>query len=87
MQGALRRAAASRRTAVVMVARRFYQHVPEGCVWSFGLLWGHAVSKDCVTWEHLPPAVVPTPGSVDADGAFSGCATLDEDGVPVILYT
>lgn len=49
--------------------------------------WGHAVSRDLVTWEHLPPAIVPTPGGLDADGCFSGCATLDEHGVPTILYT
>ncbi|PNW74664.1 hypothetical protein CHLRE_12g488000v5 [Chlamydomonas reinhardtii] len=65
----------------------FYQHIPESCIWSFGLVWGHAVSRDLVTWEHLPPAIVPTPGGLDADGCFSGCATLDEHGVPTILYT
>ncbi|KXZ49898.1 hypothetical protein GPECTOR_19g349 [Gonium pectorale] len=52
-----------------------------------GWVNGHAVSRDLVTWEHLPHAVVPTPGALDSDGAFSGCATLDEDGIPVILYT
>jgi beta-fructofuranosidase len=51
------------------------------------LKWGHAVSKDLVTWRHLPPALSPTPGSLDQDGCFSGCATIDEDGVPAILYT
>lgn len=50
--------------------RSFYQHLPEGCSWAFGLVWGHAVSTDLVRWEHLPPALVPTPHSVDADGCF-----------------
>ncbi|GFR46491.1 hypothetical protein Agub_g8069, partial [Astrephomene gubernaculifera] len=65
----------------------FYQHVPEGCTWSFGLVWAHAVSPDLVHWEHLPHAVVPTPGGLDSDGCFSGCATIDENGVPTIMYT
>jgi len=65
----------------------FYQYLPEGCEWAFGLAWGHAVSADLITWRHLPPALLPTPGFLDADGCFSGCATLDEEGVPVILYT
>ncbi|GLC44182.1 Putative beta-Fructufuranosidase [Pleodorina starrii] len=66
----------------------FYQHVPgDGCTWQFGLVWAHAVSTDLVHWEHLPHAIVPTPGGLDADGCFSGCATLDDHGVPTILYT
>ncbi|KAG2446052.1 hypothetical protein HXX76_000654 [Chlamydomonas incerta] len=58
-----------------------------GCQWSWGLMWGHAVSRDLVTWEHLPPALAPSFGGFDGDGCFSGCATLDENGVPTILYT
>eukprot|EP00198_Chlamydomonas_reinhardtii_P001575 XP_001690911.1 glycoside-hydrolase-like protein [Chlamydomonas reinhardtii] len=65
----------------------FYQYVETGCQWSWGLMWGHAVSRDLVTWEHLPPAIVPSFGGFDGDGCFSGCATLDENGVPTILYT
>jgi sucrose-6-phosphate hydrolase SacC (GH32 family) len=66
---------------------RFYQHLPTGCEWDWGLVWGHAVSPDLVHWEHLPPALVPTPGKLDADGCFSGCCAIDTDGVPTILYT
>ena len=40
-----------------------------------------------VTWHHLPPALVPSPGGPDADGCFSGCAALGADGLPVLLYT
>lgn len=47
----------------------FYQHLPEGCEWAFGLVWGHAVSADLVQWHHLPHALEPTPGALDADGA------------------
>ncbi len=45
------------------------------------------MSRDLITWEHLPPALAPTFGGFDGDGCFSGCATLDENGVPTILYT
>ncbi|WIA41557.1 hypothetical protein OEZ86_008923 [Tetradesmus obliquus] len=65
----------------------FYQHLPEGCEWAFGLVWGHAVSRDLIHWEHLPHAMVPTAKSLDADGCFSGCATIDTDGTPILLYT
>lgn len=65
----------------------FYQHVVNSCEWSFGLVWGHAVSTDLVHWEHLPPALMPTEGSGDADGCFSGCTVIDANGRPTILYT
>lgn len=66
---------------------RFYQHLPEACEWDFGIVWGHAVSSDLVRWEHLPPALEPTPGWVDADGCFSGCCIIGPSGRPMILYT
>jgi beta-fructofuranosidase len=68
-------------------ACRFYQHLPTGCEWDWGLVWGHAVSHDLVHWRHLPPALCPSPGKLDADGCFSGCCTVDVDGVPTIMYT
>jgi hypothetical protein len=52
-----------------------------------GLSWGHATSTDLLHWKQLPPALTPDPGWFDADGCFSGCATVDADGVPAILYT
>ena len=66
---------------------RFYQHIINGCEWDFGIVWGHATSSDLVHWEHLPHALLPSPGGTDADGCFSGCCVIDTDGTPTILYT
>lgn len=66
---------------------RFYQHLPNGCEWAFNLVWGHSVSSDLIHWEHLPHAIVPDGNGLDADGCFSGCAAIDTDGTPLILYT
>ncbi|KFM23987.1 Beta-fructofuranosidase, insoluble isoenzyme CWINV6 [Auxenochlorella protothecoides] len=70
----------------------FYQHLPEACEWDFGIVsfrvWGHSVSEDLIHWRQLPPALVPTPGGLDADGCFSGCCVLDPaSGLPALLYT
>eukprot|EP00878_Enallax_costatus_P040460 GHUV01046716.1.p1 GENE.GHUV01046716.1~~GHUV01046716.1.p1 ORF type:complete len:129 (+),score=16.11 GHUV01046716.1:468-854(+) len=65
----------------------FYQHVPDSPEWQWGLVWGHATSKDLVHWKHLPHALVPQANTPDRDGCFSGCATTDVDGTPTILYT
>eukprot|EP00803_Ostreobium_quekettii_P007372 evm.model.scf_89.9 EVM.evm.TU.scf_89.9 scf_89:38243-42484(-) len=67
----------------------FYQHVTNGCEWNWGIVWGHAASKDLVHWEHLEAAIEPTPGGFDADGCFSGCCIADTEngGLPTILFT
>ena len=49
--------------------------------------WAHMVSKDLVYWEHKPTALVPTPGSYDRYGVWSGCCVIDDEGIPTIFYS
>ncbi len=64
----------------------FYQHNPIGPYWH-QIHWGHWVSEDMVHWENVRPALAPEAGTLDPDGAWSGSATIDENGAPVIFYT
>lgn len=67
----------------------YYQYNPYGSKWQ-NMTWGHSVTSDLVSWEHLPPAIKPNGlGSV-----FSGSCAIDHEGsagfgrgAVVALYT
>lgn len=63
----------------------FYQYNPNGDVWG-DIAWGHAVSMDLIHWLHLPLVMVPDQW-YDANGVWTGSATLLDDGSIVMLYT
>ena len=44
------------------------------------------ISSDMVHWMRLPPALVPDQ-RYDYDGVFSGSASFQADGTPILLYT
>lgn len=63
----------------------FYQHNPYNDGWGH-IHWGHARSRDLVHWEHLPIALWPSLELNEAH-CFSGCAALDGQGRPLLIYT
>ena len=70
----------------------FYQNNPFGSAWG-NLSWGHAVSDDLVTWEHLPVALPCSEGemifsgSVVHDAENSSGLGRDGDGPLIAIYT
>ncbi|KAM3322030.1 acid beta-fructofuranosidase 2, vacuolar [Capsicum chacoense] len=63
----------------------FYQYNPEAAVWG-NIVWGHAVSRDLIHWQHLPVAMVGDQW-YDINGVWTGSATFLPDGSLIMLYT
>ena len=63
----------------------FYQYYPYDTVWG-PMHWGHAKSRDLITWEYLPAAMAPDQ-EYDCDGCFSGSAVEMPDGRHLLVYT
>ncbi|XP_049361805.1 acid beta-fructofuranosidase 2, vacuolar [Solanum verrucosum] len=63
----------------------FYQYNPEAAVWG-NIVWGHAVSKDLIHWQHLPVAMVADQW-YDINGVWTGSATFLPNGDLIMLYT
>ncbi|ELZ79295.1 sucrose-6-phosphate hydrolase [Haloferax gibbonsii ATCC 33959] len=64
----------------------FYQYNPGG-PFHGSIHWGHATSEDLLHWTDRPVALAPDPDGPDRDGCWSGCAVVDDEGVPTIIYT
>lgn len=62
----------------------FYQYYPYGTQHG-PMHWGHAKSKDLISWEHLPVALAPDE-TYDIGGCFSGSA-IEKDGKLYLMYT
>lgn len=63
----------------------FYQYHPYSSH-TGPMHWGHAVSRDLLSWEYLPAALAPDE-FYDRDGCFSGSAVTLEDGRHLLMYT
>ena len=50
------------------------------------ICWGHAVTKDFISWTYLPCALAPSE-EYDRDGCFSGSALTLPDGRHLLMYT
>ncbi len=65
----------------------FYQYNPKHCNWD-SMHWGHAVSKDMLSWQDLPIALYPDQPYENhpEGGCFSGCA-VEKDGILYLFYS
>ena len=48
--------------------------------------WGHFSSPDLLHWTEQKPVLAPEQG-YDPEGCWSGCAFINDEGVPQIIYT
>ena len=64
----------------------FFQQNMAGSYWR-NICWGHLVSTDMVNWKPVKEAITPTEDTVVPDGVWSGGATLDANGVPLLFFT
>lgn len=61
-----------------------YQYNPYSTYWG-PMYWGHSVSEDLITWEHMPVAMAPdTPA--DKGGVWSGSAIV-KDNMLYVMYS
>ncbi|MED6167635.1 hypothetical protein PIB30_004859 [Stylosanthes scabra] len=63
----------------------FYQYNPNGAIWG-DIVWGHAISRDLIHWQHLPLAMVADQW-YDKNGVWTGSATILPNGEIIMLYT
>ena len=62
----------------------FFQYVPDSVTWASNCHWGHATSRDLVSWVEQDPAIAP---GEDDDGIWSGSLAVDSNGDASIFYT
>lgn len=62
----------------------FYQYYPYDINWG-PMHWGHAVTKDLISWEYLPCAMAPD--REYEDGCYSGTAVSDDTYGHLLMYT
>lgn len=63
----------------------FYQHNPYSSNWG-RMHWGHATSKDLISWTHMPIALFPDTKYDSFLGCFSGSAIENNDKL-FLIYT
>jgi sucrose-6-phosphate hydrolase SacC (GH32 family) len=64
----------------------FYQRNELGPFWG-AITWGHAVSDDLVRWTDLGSPLDGADIAYARDGVWSGSATVDRDGTPLVFFT
>ena len=67
------------------VYHAFFQHFPHAPRWG-RMHWGHAVSRDLISWTELPIALSPDKPYENDGGCFSGSAII-KDGLMYLFYT